>query len=255
MKLTVTLLDNGTPHEAIPVRALPFITGWIFSPDAIANAFSQANEARRMREVRSFRIRENSLTHVSPVDWEHVKVAMDGLDDKLPRSPGGYADWRGKSIKLLPAGVFVWLDEFSMAFNRDFSPSNWLPDSRGEYPVLNFDPMLPEGMTTIIGEGFPQYQLESEVSTSFSATEPVNAYPEMPYGPDRDSAIASRIDELRKSGVKAFQAQTAREFNVCPSAIKDAVKRHARKSKTKTSSPAQTSFAAQLSAANKRQKN
>lgn len=133
MKLTVTLIDNGDPREAIPVRALPFITGWNFSPDAIANAFSQTDEARRMRGVRSSRIRENSLTHIAPVDWEHVKVAMDGLDDKLPRGSGGYADWRGESIKLLPAGVFVWLDEFSMAFNSDFSPSNWLPDSRGEY--------------------------------------------------------------------------------------------------------------------------
>lgn len=254
MRLTITLEDKGKPREAIPVRAIPFITGWNFSPDAIANALALTDEAGRMREVISFVATGDTTIPVAAIDWEHVKVALDGLDGKLPDSPAGYADWRAESIKLFPASVFVWADEFTTAFRRDFSPSNWLPDSRGEYPVLNLNPMLPEGMASMICEGFPQNQLVIEASPSLSPMRSV-AYPEMPYGPNRDSAIVSRIAELKKSGVKAFQAQTASEFDVSPTAIKDAVRRHQRKSQTKTSPPVQSGIAAQLSAANKHKKN
>ena len=154
MRLTIALAHSDNSREAIPVRALPFITGWNLSPDMIANALSQTDEARRMKGVLSFRRTANTITPVAAVDWEHVKVAMDGLNDKLPHSASGYADWRRESIKLLPASVFVWLNELETAFRCDFSSSNWIPDCRGEYPALNFEPMPPEGMAPVIFEGF-----------------------------------------------------------------------------------------------------
>lgn len=254
MKLTVSLMDNGKPREAIPVRAIPFVTGWNFSPDAIANAFAQTDEARRMKGVGSFRTTANRLTQVKAIDWEHVKVSMDGLDDKLPRSPAGYSEWRSKSIELLPAGTFVWLDEFATAFQIDFSPSNWLPNCRKEYPALDFDPMLPEGAESIIYEGFPAFQEATEATSPPPSENAHVDYQGMPYGPERDTAIYERLNNLRASGVRAFQAQTARDFVVSPSAIKDAVNRHKSKSKPKSSPSVHTSLAAQLNAANKRQK-
>lgn len=254
MKLTITITENGKPREAIPVRAIPFITGWNLSPDAIANAFSQTDEARRMKGVRSFRTTANLLTQNRAVDWENVTVSMNGLDDKLPRSPAGYSEWRNESIKLLPAGTFVWLDEFTTAFQIDFSPSNWLPDCRQEYPTLNFDPMLPEGMAVIIHEGFPTHQDETEVTATPSEEKPAIGCPEMPYGPKRDAAIFARRNDLRASGVRAFLTQTAREYGVHPNAIKEAIKRHNLKNKPKPSPYAQTTIAAQLNAAKKRQK-
>ena len=254
MKLTVTLADDGKPREAIPVRAIPFITGWNFSPDAIANAFSQTDEARRMRGILTFQITANSFIPVKAVDWENVKVAIDGLNDKLPSGPAGYADWRTESVALLPAGVFVWLDEFATGFSRDFSPLNWLPDCRGEHPSMNLAPMLVDGMASIIREGFPPYQEGAEATTSLSKAEATTYARQMPYGPTRDAAIASRIVELRTSGVRAYLAKTADEFGVSQSAIKEAVRRHKRKRKATPSTYVETSFAAQLSTANKRQK-
>lgn len=41
MNVIVTIPDNGKPREAIPVRAIPWITSFRVSPDVLGGEFIQ----------------------------------------------------------------------------------------------------------------------------------------------------------------------------------------------------------------------
>ncbi len=150
MRLTVIVNDR----EALPVRAIPFVTGWNMSPDMVATGLAHTDEAKRLKGVFAHRIVDNEIVAVMPKHWDAIKVALAGLDELLPTSNAGYAEWRDKSPSLLPEGVFVWLDDFSVAYGKAFSANNWICDEREGERELDLVPMIGPSAESIVMAGF-----------------------------------------------------------------------------------------------------
>ena len=74
----------------------------------------------------------------------------------------GYQQWRHESLPLLPAGVFVWRDEFETAYLSEYGPESVRAFTNREYLkidiyALNYSvhvgPSVPEWVTLVL-EGF-----------------------------------------------------------------------------------------------------
>jgi hypothetical protein len=151
MKLTVWI--DG--REAVPVRAIPYVTNWNISPDMLVSAFSGESVFRpAISAVQTFRKNGGVVSQIQNSGWERLRVQIDGLAHRLQHDAVGRAAWEEESVKLLPHGIFVWLEDFVSAFSSDFSPASRIPDDRGDFPYLDFSPLLPNGLEEIVFHGF-----------------------------------------------------------------------------------------------------
>lgn len=151
-------------RAALPVRAIPYITGWCLSPDEIAKHLARKTDAfARMQHTFAFHLVGGSPVKMQPIEWDAFLVKIDALAaDLAARSKGhdladqrSYAEWRQKSAGLLPAGVFVWLDEFERDHRRDFSvDAVSFTDERGGERELNLSPYMEADTLAMVMEGF-----------------------------------------------------------------------------------------------------
>ncbi|MBI5659954.1 MAG: hypothetical protein HZC43_10520 [Nitrosomonadales bacterium] len=156
-------------REAIPVRAIPFITGWMMSPDLVAASLANTDLALRLQGVTSHHLSHNgSYAPILPKEWDGIEADLKSLSDRLKADEniGGenYSAWRRESVPLLPAGVLVWKDEFEKAFVCAHSPQSlgWLDERPGDRD-LNYSPMIPLELREVVFEGF-DIPRESEAS-------------------------------------------------------------------------------------------
>mgnify|MGYP003381324282 CR=1 FL=1 len=257
-KLTVMIKSIGQEYEALPVRAIPFVSGWVMSPDMVASAFSKTDDARRMRYISSYRIVNDAAGAVNARDWDHVTLALARLDEDIPKGKAGYARWRDESVRDLPPGVFVWLDEFERSFKSDFSQDNWIGDDREELASLDLSPLLAPGLHKLILEGFDAptstSMVAKETPTAQTPDTDVSSCPNK-YGQMRDEWIFNRVKELRASRSKAFLGEVAREISVSVSAVKQAITRHEKQHRIgKYTDSDQSNFAGMLQAASRHKK-
>ena len=81
----------------------------------------------------AYRIVGLETVKILPKEWDRGCVNLDALserlgrrfpipDDRVQPDREGYAEWRRESPAILPAGTFVWFDEFKKAVEADFSP-------------------------------------------------------------------------------------------------------------------------------------
>lgn len=176
-------------RNAIPVRAIPFLTNWAtMSPDVVADALAGA--AHHFRGLTSFRIEGLDQKKISTTWWENfpcrqLKALSDEIKAKETTHETGYQEWRSRSIPILPAGVFVWQDEYETRHNYFHGPDgtsyliegNWLPENEQLTRVaLDFDPFIPETYTQhIVMEGF--HQPDAKTSPAFEPlTELIEQY-------------------------------------------------------------------------------
>ena len=176
-------------RNAIPVRAIPFLTNWAtMSPDVVADALAGATH--HFRGLASFRIEGSVQKKISTTWWENfpcrqLKALSDEIKAKETTHETGYQEWRSRSIPILPAGVFVWQDEYETRHNYFHGPDgtsyliegNWLPENEQLTRVaLDFDPFIPESHTQlIVMEGF--HQPDVKTSPAFEPlTELVEQY-------------------------------------------------------------------------------
>src|SRR3989338_5151051 len=147
-------------REAIPVRAIPFITGWKMAPDMVASALARTDLAQRLEKVPAYHLLpDGSFAPMLPKEWDGIQADLQILSDKLKAKDQidneSYPDWRRLSVPLLPPGVFVWKDEFEKSFAYVYSPKRMtIPDERPGDRELNFSPMIPPELREIIAEGF-----------------------------------------------------------------------------------------------------
>ncbi|WP_146162441.1 hypothetical protein [Nitrosospira multiformis] len=94
-----------------------------------------------------------------PKEWDGIAWGLQALSDKL-QSDEKIKDennlvWRRDSIPLLPAGVFVWKDEFEQVFTRFYgSESHIRLEEREGDRELSYSPMIPSELRVTIIEGF-----------------------------------------------------------------------------------------------------
>lgn len=120
-------------REAIPVRAIPFLTQWeVMSPDEVAGALSDDEDFRLGAFVglRAFRIAGGQPIEIAPLFWENIiSKQLQGISDQIKASQvthaTGSSAWREAAVKVLPTDAFVWRDEYEPRFKSAFSKSNF----------------------------------------------------------------------------------------------------------------------------------
>lgn len=149
-------IDN---RIAIPVRLIPFVTGWRLSPDVVVSILAEDNEIYRVC-IPSYNIGIDGKYHpMLTKEWDTVRADIDALSNSLDATETShnqnYPIWRRESIKILPPATFVWLDELEVAWNTAFSKERM--DIVGERPGdrdLNLAPTIPSDVAGYVYEGF-----------------------------------------------------------------------------------------------------
>ena len=176
MKLIV-MIDG---REAIPVRAIPFLTHWeTMSPDAIAEAFAHADGLHwdYFFPLSAFRFEGTQQKPIAPQWWENFPAKhLAALSAALKaREMAGeityeqaYIEWRSKSLLELPAGTFVWKDDFSECHSRKYNSyamttirkgKELSEDEQSRRYALDFDPYIADLETcAAVMQGFERFQ-------------------------------------------------------------------------------------------------
>ncbi len=173
--MNVVFEING--REAIPVRAIPYVTGWRWprgiSPDSLAKTLGIHPNERTpfdgLRTSSAYKMYLGKAVAVRPEEWNMVFVQLEGFsadlearfpEDEQGRSDArGYAAWQSNAAQKLPSGVFVWLDELEKDFHRHF---DWIArqvpaDSLGSRD-LNLAPLLlTDDVRRMVSEGFEEF--------------------------------------------------------------------------------------------------
>lgn len=163
---------------ALPVRAIPHVTGWRISPDVLAKAFAKAcpSPFRWLERTSTFHLVDGKPAPITPKDWDGICAAIAGLEGELkaanPDDNVGYAKWRNQSISFLPAGVLVWVAEFEADWEADTQRRrlDGVPVRDGE-DHLNYTPPLTAEAKSQILEGF-------ELMPEFDSPEYIDAFSE-----------------------------------------------------------------------------
>lgn len=156
--MDVTTLIDG--REAIPIRAIPFVTGWLMSPLNVATSLANTDLAKKLQGIAAYHLFSNSgPAKTLPKEWDAIVIDLQvlsstlGEDEKIKDE--NLATWRRDSIPLLPAGVFVWKDEFEQAFTCFYGSESHirLEERRGDRE-LSYSPMIPSELRTVVVDGF-----------------------------------------------------------------------------------------------------
>lgn len=159
-------------RDAIPVRAILYLTGWKLSPDEIAEQLARraGPHFARLKNVDAYHLHGGSPVKILPKEWDAhvVQFAAFGarLRENFPTDTDGgqgYAAWRAGSPELLPAGVFVWRNEFEADFHRDFSPDAvTFSDEREGDRDLIYWPEMSDDVRTMVLAGFNSQKVAIE---------------------------------------------------------------------------------------------
>jgi hypothetical protein len=156
MRLTLPIQER----EAIPVRAIPLLTGWTLSPDKVATVFAHRDAMKAYAKVVTYCFEKGKVFPMLAKEWDGHLHELREFDDQLSRMEAQdgarrYTEWRRKSLGKLPAGVFVWRDEFEAAFSLDQSPIYRPTDEeRLGDRELNYEVRLPVTRQKLVFAGF-----------------------------------------------------------------------------------------------------
>lgn len=184
--MNVVVLIGG--REAIPVRAIPWLTNWrVMVPNEIVAALAHKDDEDHegFYELSAHHRQDGAVTPVDNDCWRNLCQKLKVLDDQIDAtelSPeDGHQRWRDKSLLLLPAGVFVWKDEYVMCYEKCYDPHDSFEEyndgSYEEYSTrstteeesafdltLNFNPFISENETAMVLEGFEPQQTKSSTT-------------------------------------------------------------------------------------------
>lgn len=122
-------------RECIPVRLLPFLTNWRpISPDVVASLFSKRHPWPSRQDkwtLVSHGLQPDGSHHpLTPAAWDRFDDDLTLLARELQQTEvfnfQAYPLWRQRSVQILPAGVFVWRDEFELQYARTWGSTAFL---------------------------------------------------------------------------------------------------------------------------------
>jgi len=151
-------------HDAIPVRAIPFLTDWQkFTPVELAAVLAQFEDAilaNGMRNLGAYRVTDDGVVAI-PAHWwsrftyRELQALSDSIKARQETSETGYQDWRMQSVGVLPSGVFVWRDEFETGYAQSIDKWQRVAGTVLKGLELNLNPFLPtKYKPSLILEGF-----------------------------------------------------------------------------------------------------
>ena len=165
--MNVVVMIKG--REAIPVRAIPLLTDWeTMDSGVIADVLAWDKAYKGFPGLHAFHI-DDSVHPIKARWWKNlVCQQMKALNESIKAvevsDETGLQEWRYRSLEILPAGVFVWKDEFEPLYERRYgpdgesvvSPSGVLPeDEHAECVALNFRPHISDpAIRELVMKGF-----------------------------------------------------------------------------------------------------
>jgi hypothetical protein len=165
--MNVVVLIDG--REAVPVRAIPLLTNWeTMSPDLVARALSWDEDAIWFEGLQAFRVDEGQRA-VPATWWENVaRRKLKALSDSIKAAEltheTGLQEWRRGALEILPAGVYVWKDQFEPMHCMRYGPDgtkllrNGAAVTEVEHErlvTLDFEPFVPDAdIQRLVMEGF-----------------------------------------------------------------------------------------------------
>ena len=147
---TVKVIVDIGGREAIPVRAIPWLTARKrMSADVVADVLSGSYKVGAMVGLVAYRVEGTNVVAVEIQHWKNAARDLGVLRISSRNAHGNkdtpdsheleHSDWRAQAISLLPAGVFVWKDEFENSYEGTYGPYQRLKNEA----ALNFTPLIP----------------------------------------------------------------------------------------------------------------
>ncbi|CAN7546591.1 hypothetical protein LJR066_003761 [Acidovorax sp. LjRoot66] len=132
-------------RDAIPVRAIPLLTyRETMSADYLAKALAGDEHFYHFEGLKAFGFEGGQARELPEAYWSNVvNTRLEALSAEIRSKEvsheAGLNKWRSESIKALPAGVFVWRDEFEPRHERRFihariqkrSATPWISMNKG----------------------------------------------------------------------------------------------------------------------------
>ncbi len=147
-------------REAIPVRAIPFLTNrTVMTPDEVADALAWEGTRWRHYQMQSYRIEDDKVSPIPNAWWQNSACKdLQALADRIRANETthstGHREWRSESLNALPAGSFVWRDEYEEIYYRAFGIDGTIftsdagevmsEDEQARHVALDFDPYIPD---------------------------------------------------------------------------------------------------------------
>ena len=163
------VVTNINGRDALPVRAIPLLTDWRgLTPDGLAQILAGGSDHWPSFDgLTAYRLQiDGSIEAIPPRWWQSwvvrkLNATSDAIKAKQASHETGYQRWRSESLAQLPAGVFVWRDEFETAHTMEYGPEGARARSNPEgfdpsVHILNFNPHPDPAIATLgmVLEGF-----------------------------------------------------------------------------------------------------
>jgi len=187
------------------VRAIPYVAPSGIGAHEIVR-FLEGDEYGRFRGVFAYQVQADSApSRVAPIEWKRVAISLRAFDEIITGREArgdmtknvGLNQWKKKSIRRIPAGVFVWKDEFTSAHLQAFIQGQVTEQEfkRGDHDPI-FQPLIyPPKMRKIVMEGFEGLPLAA-IAAPVVSSEPARTTHD---GDDDDDDDDSTWDELEPS--------------------------------------------------------
>lgn len=203
-------------REAIPVRAIPLLTNReTMSADAVALALAWDEHFFRFRGLQAYRLEGENLRPVPATWWENIayrnlKALSDSIRATEITHETGLQEWRRESLRVLPAGTFVWKDEFEPLHVRRYRPGGMAflaksghvmaQDEQERRVTLDFDPFIPDPeIGRLVMDGFEPMTMASANDKPIQQS----AAGVAPIVPQPNSEPKTRRHKLRKNSLDA----------------------------------------------------
>ena len=177
-------------RAAIPVRAIPLLTNWeTMSPDVVAMALAWDDHFHQFKGLCAYSV-ENGVAGaaIDATWWENFPCRkLNALSEQIKATEisheVGYDEWRSKALPVLPAGVFVWKDEFEARYYLRYGTNGTtflLPGGDGEMSSdeqdrrvkLNYAPFVSGiDIKTCVAQGFESLSREAAIAETLPATQ------------------------------------------------------------------------------------
>lgn len=172
-------------RDAIPVRAIPYVTGWKLSPDVLATCLAQSSDwpSHPQSMVGHHVMRDGRIAEMLPKEWDGIVSELQSLSDALHAEEvveqSSYPEWRKQSISVLPSHCFVWLDTLEAACRLAWSRLTIVNERPGDKD-LNLTPYIPPELVDVVFEGLPAPDVTLQ-STQVVRVRPAEIEPQAPH--------------------------------------------------------------------------
>ncbi|HEY9268560.1 MAG TPA: hypothetical protein VIO39_03780 [Methylotenera sp.] len=230
-------------RKALPVRAIPYVTGW--GVGELVQYFSRKVGApfERLQEVYAYHLLSGQPIKYLPREWDGVQINLDALSaelhEKFKNDDQGYAAWCSEAVAALPEGLFVWLDEFEKDCAVNLSPNRIIfPKERDGDRELNYTPNLNTANLEKVLAGFDEFNVKKinqhethklgalEVSEVTKSINQVESFKNTKWTNEKlEELYQFYINEKNLKKTRAFKKATAIHYGITTKRVEQLLKK------------------------------